>query len=238
MFHWYTDIPIHGIPSFHIIVIIDTWMLGTFHIIVIIDTWILGTQLYHVYTSLLHLHVWFLYSCYMDHRSYCMSYYCMYIHVFLLNDCFPLLMFLLLDIWAVDMRCVELSATWIQATGATSKIQHLLIPASRYLVICYQQSSSPVIMLHVPCTILVLAMQCSLNIMNITWGWGRLDDWLSLVGWISGSIVNPTAGDVVGLVTACIVLFLAPALEGSPGLATRGSFKAVVPGMHGIHPSK
>ena len=27
----------------------------------------------------------------MDHRSYCMSYCCMYIHVFSLHDCFPLL---------------------------------------------------------------------------------------------------------------------------------------------------
>ena len=48
--------------------------------IVIIVTWILGTQLYHVYTSLLHMHSLFLYSCHMDHRSYCM-----YIHVFLLQ---------------------------------------------------------------------------------------------------------------------------------------------------------
>ena len=53
---------------------------------------------------------------------------------------------------------------------------------------------------------------------------------------MSGSIVSPTAGDVVELATVCIVLFLAPALAGSPGLTTRGLFKAVVPGMHGIHP--
>ena len=37
--------------------------------IVIIVTWMLGTHLYHVYTSLLHMHVLFLYSCHMDHRS-------------------------------------------------------------------------------------------------------------------------------------------------------------------------
>ena len=53
---------------------------------------------------------------------------------------------------------------------------------------------------------------------------------------MSRSIVSPTAGDVVGMATVCIVLFLAPALAGSPGLAARGSFKAVVPGMYGIHP--
>jgi len=38
--------------------------------------------------------------------------------VFLLHDYFPYwLIFSLLDMWAFDMRCVELSATWIQATG-------------------------------------------------------------------------------------------------------------------------
>ena len=47
------------------------------------------------------------------------------------------------------MSCVELSATWTQATGATSRIPHLLFTFSRYLVIGYQQSSGPVIMLHV-----------------------------------------------------------------------------------------
>jgi len=103
--------------------------------IVIIVTWMLDTQLYHVYTSLSHMHVLFLYSCHMDHRSYYMSYYCMYIHVFLLHDCFPLL-----DTWAVDMRCVELSATWISATEATFKIPHLLYIVSHYLVSWYQQS--------------------------------------------------------------------------------------------------
>ena len=63
-----------------------------FHIIVIIVTWMLGTQLCHGYTSLLHMHVLFLYSCHMDHCLYCM-----YIQVFLLHDCFPLLIFPLLD---------------------------------------------------------------------------------------------------------------------------------------------
>ena len=128
--------------------------------------------------------------------------------VFLLHDYFSLLIFPLLDTWVIDMWCVKLSATWIQATGTTSRIPHLLFPVSRYLVICYQQSSGHVIMLHVPCIILVLAMQCTLNIITITWGWGRLDSWLGLVGWMSGSIVSPTAGDVVGLATICIVLFL------------------------------
>ena len=83
-------------------------------------------------------------------------------------------------------------------------------------------------MLHVPCPILVLAMQCTPNIMNITWGCGRLDGLLGLIGWMSRSIVSPTAGDVVVLSTTCIVysslsfLFLAPVLAGSPGLSNQG----------------
>ena len=55
MFHRSTDIPMHGLP--HVILLI-----------VIIVTWILGI-------SLLHMHVWLLYSCHMDPRSYYM-YYC------------------------------------------------------------------------------------------------------------------------------------------------------------------
>ena len=81
---------------------------------VIIVTWMLCTQLimfvYHCYMySLAYMHVLFLYSCHMNHRSYYMYYCCMYIHVFLLHDYFPLLilLFLLLDIWAVDMCCME-----------------------------------------------------------------------------------------------------------------------------------
>ena len=89
----------------------------------------------YVYTSLLHMHVLFLYSCLMEHRSYCMQ-----IHVFLLHDCFTLLIliFPLLDMWAVDMWCVKLSATWIQATWATSRISHILFPVFHYLISCYQ----------------------------------------------------------------------------------------------------
>ena len=71
-----------------------------------------------------------------------------YIYVFLyflpvipLHDCFPLLLlifsiliFSLLDMSVVDTRCVKLSATWISATGAISRILHLLYIVSRYLV--------------------------------------------------------------------------------------------------------
>ena len=117
----------------------------------------------------------------------------------LLNDCFSLLIliFSLLDMWAVDMGCVRLSATWIQATGVTSRIAISCFPISCYLVSCYQQGSCPVIVLHVPCTILVLNTPYSLNIRNITWEWGRLDGWLNLIGWMYWIHIYPTAGMVV-----------------------------------------
>ena len=94
-----------------------------------------------------------------------------HVTVFMVYDCFLLLIWIfpLLDMSAVDMRCVELRATWIQVTGATSRISHLLFSVFRYLVVCYQQSSGSIIILHVPCTILVLAMLCTLTIIKITW---------------------------------------------------------------------
>ena len=55
-----------------------------------------------------YMHCLCLYSCHIDHRSYCMYYCCMYLPVCPLHEYFPLLIliFPLLDIWAVDMRCV------------------------------------------------------------------------------------------------------------------------------------
>ena len=71
------------------------------HIIVSIVTWILGI-------SLLHMHVWFPYSCYIDPRSYYI-YYCSMLSPY---SCYMLVSrywscyFPLLDTWTVDMRCV------------------------------------------------------------------------------------------------------------------------------------
>ena len=106
--------------------------------------------------------------------------------IFSLHDCFSLLIliyitghecislliliFSLLEMSVVDTRCVELSVTWISATGATSRIPHLLYIVSRYRVSWYQQSSCPIIILLVPCTVLVLGILYNSNIMNITWG--------------------------------------------------------------------
>jgi len=116
-----------------------------------------------------------MYSCCIDHSLYACY---MDIHVFPLHAYFPLLIliFWLLDTWAFDMRCVK---------------SHIYCFPFPVILFYYQQSSGPVIMLHVPCTVLVLATLCALNIINITWGWERLDGWLDLIGGYTGSIFIP-----------------------------------------------
>ena len=91
MFHWYTDRPMHGLPHFILLLTI----MSCLHITV--------THVCHVYISLLHMHVWFLYSCHMDPCSYYMYSYSM----LFLYACFMIAWFPLLDTWAVDMQCVE-----------------------------------------------------------------------------------------------------------------------------------
>ena len=153
MFHRYTDIPMHGLP--HAILLI-----------VIIVTWILDI-------SLLHMHVWFLYSCHMDPRSYYM--YC-HVTVFMLYECFLLLIWLfpILDMRAIDMQYVE--------------IPHLLFPfpvilfslyCSRFPLYCSMLSTELWSSYHVTrimyyicsCYIVYLTYQ----IIKLTGVWGRLD---------------------------------------------------------------
>ena len=98
-FHWYTDTPIHWIPS-------SSLPGCSVHSYIIF--------VYHCYMySLVYMDLLFLYSCHVDHFSYYMDYCYMYITIFPLHDCIPLLIliFPLLDMSAVDMWCVELSAT-------------------------------------------------------------------------------------------------------------------------------
>jgi len=150
MSHWHTDTLIHGIPSLHI-------LLSSLH----------GCSV--------HSYIMFTYHCYT-----CMSYFYILViwitvHIACIFSIPVAWLFFVTDIpvtgyvsyWYV--MC-ETKCHVDQATRATSWIPYLLFPISRYLVICYQLSSGPVIMLHVPCTILVFTMQCTLNIMNITWG--------------------------------------------------------------------
>ena len=84
-----------------------------------IVTRILCTLLFHVLTSPLHIFTgihainYFCIPVAWIHCSYYMDYCYMNIPVFLLHDCFPLLILILmlLDMSVVDMRCVKLSAT-------------------------------------------------------------------------------------------------------------------------------
>jgi len=74
-----------------------------------------------------------------------------------------------------------------------SHISYFLFP-----IIVFHDINKPHILLswlHVPCTVLVPDTLCSLNIINITWRWKRLDDWLDLIGWMYWIHVYPTAGD-------------------------------------------
>ena len=71
MSHPYIDTSIQYTLSFHILVSslygcsVHSYTMFTHHC---------------YFTTPVYMHVLFLYSCHMDHRSYCMSYCCMYIH--------------------------------------------------------------------------------------------------------------------------------------------------------------
>ena len=126
------------------------------------------------------------------------------IPVFLLYDCFLLLIwiFLLLDMRSVDMRYVEshiycscyivplILFPWY-CSQFPLYCSCYIVPVSRYIVLCYQQSSGPVIMLPVSCTVICSCyIGClTYQIIMITGLWGRLDGWLDLIGWCTGSIL-------------------------------------------------
>ena len=155
------------------------------HIYIIVPL-ILDAQLLHVLTPLLYkltgLHVLIVYV-FLLHRPW----FILLLHGY---SCIPVTwLFLVTDNYIPVTRYVS---SWYAMCG----ISHLLFPVSRHLILCYQHSSCPVIMLHVSCTVLVLATLYTLNIIKITWGWGRLDGWLDLIGWMYWiHIVSPTAWD-------------------------------------------
>ena len=108
-------------------------------------------------------------------------------HVFLISiwySCY-------LDIPIINLRCVKLSVTWdkvpyhicggghlLNHVGATSKNSHLM------------DLLFPVILSHV-----ITIVSVWLNIINITWGWEKLNGWLVFVGWVSWIHIFSTAGD-------------------------------------------
>ena len=105
-----------------------------------------------------------LYSRYIEHCSCYMDYRYMSMSVFSLHDYFPLLIliFSLLDMWAVNMRCVE---SYIYCFPFYV-ILFLIINRAHVLLSCYMY----------PCIVLVPDTLCSLNIINIICGWEKLDD--------------------------------------------------------------
>jgi len=144
----YTDI-LHGL-LLHIYVSLVHGLSHVILLVVIIVTWILGI-------SLLHMHVWFLYSCHMDPRSYYM-YYCAMIS----SSCYMIVSYYWYGYsryWTWELLICDMwNSTFIVP------VSRYIVPVSRYIVLCYQQSSCPVIMLHISCTIFVLVTLCTWHI--------------------------------------------------------------------------
>jgi len=96
-------------------------------------------------------------------------------------------------------------------------IPHLLFPfpvilfpviyCSRFPLYCTMLSTELRSSYHVTrilyCSCSCYIVYLTYQIIKLTWVWGRLDGWLDLIGWMSGSIVCPTAGDGVVLATVC-----------------------------------
>ena len=118
--------------------------------------------------SSVYMHWLSMYSCCMDHSLYLLLEY----------SCIPVTR--LYTDTDIDISVTGYVSCWY----AMCRILHLLFRSSCYPVLCYQQSSGPIIMLHVPHIVLVLTTLCTFNIIHITWRWGRLDSWLDLIGWM------------------------------------------------------
>jgi len=95
-------------------------------------------------------------SIFLSYGSPCILHVLLFhVPVFMLYDCFLLLIWIfpLLDMRAVDMRYVE---SHIYCSRFPLYCSRYIVPVSRYIVLRYQQSSGPVIMLPVSCTVVVL----------------------------------------------------------------------------------
>jgi len=139
------------------------------------------SQLYHVHTLLLHgsigIHTLII-SVFLLHGSLFIF------HELLLHEysCIPATW--LFPVTDIDIPVTRHINCWYAmcgtkchvdpSHGATSRIPHLLFSVFHYLVLCYQQSSYFVIVLHIPRTILIPDILYSLNIINTTWGWENL----------------------------------------------------------------
>ena len=123
----------------------------------IIITWMLGTQLSHGHTSLLHMltarvymHVLFLSFCHMNYYTYYV-YYCSILSLYSSDMIVSCYWYWYSRYWTWELLICDM---W----NATSivLVSCYIVPVSRYIVQCYQQSSGPVIMLPVSCTVIIL----------------------------------------------------------------------------------
>ena len=113
---------------------------------------------YHCYTCMSCFHIPVTHACMVSlFLSYGFPFilHVFHVTVFMLYDCFLLLIWIfpLLDMRAVDMRYVESHS---YCSRFRLYCSCYIVPISRYIVLCYQQSSGPVIMLPVSCTVVVL----------------------------------------------------------------------------------
>ena len=119
--------------------------------------WIL---LVHVLVDLLHYaSIWLFYSYLLSHRFtfmhamlvfvFSLSWTLFILYGLLLHEYSCILVTWLFSVTDIDILVTRHVSYWYAICG----IPHLLFPVSRYLVLCYQQSSCPIIMLHVPCTV-------------------------------------------------------------------------------------
>ena len=138
--------------------------------------------------------------------------------------------FPLLDMRAVAMRYVE---SHIYCYIVPVILFMLYCSHSRYIVLCYQQSSGPVIMLPVSGTVFI---PCILDISDHKFNWGMGETWrlirsYRVMYWIH--IVLPLQG-MVALPTNCSMsycyLIIVPLLAEGSGLSSQGFDKGRDPG--------
>ena len=151
------------------------------------------TTLLHMLTAQVYMHVWFLYSWYMDPRSYYM-YYC---------SMFPYSWYMIVSCYWYGFTDTGHESCWYAICG----IPHLLLYCSRYIV--------PIILFSLYCSrfplycstlstelrssyhvtrIIYSSCSCYIvymtyQIIKLTGVCGRLDGWLALIGWCTGSIL-------------------------------------------------
>ena len=149
-----------------------------------------------VHISLLYMQAWFLHSYHMDPGS-CYTYYCS----MLPYSCYTIVScywygysrywtweLLICAMWESHISCSRFPLYGSMLSTELRSSYHV----TRIMYCIYS------------CYLVYLTYQ----IRKITWVWGRLDGWLDHIGWMSGSIVRPTAGDGVVLATVCYSCYM------------------------------